>query len=94
MKQVILEEAGWLLDYNEGAIVPGKIQTFSLMDGVPGGTRGILSFNESDIRAFKVLFKKFALLKEQDSIRIKDEDLFDDDETIQNQINKKGKTSI
>jgi len=92
MRNVVIEESGWLLDYNTSGAHPHNL-VLSIMDAVPGGTRGMINFSESDIRAFLVLFKKFSLLKEHSIKKIKDEDLFEDNETIADQIkNKVSKT--
>lgn len=63
MKFIGIEESGWRLQYDDN-LQPLSI---SIIDAVPGGTRGTISFTESDIRAFKILFNKFIELKKKES---------------------------
>jgi hypothetical protein len=89
MKQLSIEESGWCLQYNFMAPTPGGTKIITIGDDVQGGQRGMIIFTKSDIRAFRVLLKKFENLLAIEEKELKDSDLFDDDIPIKEQI--KGK---
>ena len=82
MNNVTIEESGWILDFAHSAEKSTALPhlnglQFAMADGVPGGTRGMIHFSRSDIRAFMVLFKKYFQLEETARKDIADSELFD-----------------
>jgi hypothetical protein len=78
LRNIQIEESGWNLIINDNLITIG--------DAVSGGTRGSILFNKTDIRAFKVLFKKFDILTKAENHDFDDSELFDDDTPLDQQI--------
>jgi hypothetical protein len=78
LRNAQIEESGWTIIINDNLI--------TISDAVPGGTRGTIMFNKTDIRAFKVLFKKFDILAKAEDHDFDDNELFEDDIPLDQQV--------